>query len=178
MATNTTLSAHIVVEFKSEDEQTSTLSVEIDDRENGLNAGKTNFLPGQDAYLLIFKPNNYIVANSFITAGTLSFVQNSTKNVEDFIEFPNVDDISLRYPLSSGFTYSWIGDPAGTLSVTGQTKVSLPPRPVDTNTGLLIPQYRIGVAKINYVADCEVWRISAVPVDVSRVMAFFVATKV
>ncbi len=177
MADNTLLTAHIVVDFEGGSASDIGLVVEVDDREDGYNAGRTSFFPGQDAYLLAFVPTGYYIDATYISAGVLSLVGSDTKEVEDFVEFPNTDDASLSYPATSGFTYSWLGSNLGLVTLASQKTVTLPARTFNTVTKKFVPEYRVGVAKLNYNAACSVYKVSGVPTTVSRVLAFFVAKK-
>lgn len=171
----TVITAHIVVPFASDEDV--NVVVEIDDREDGLNQGKTTFAPGQDAYILAFLPDGWSIASVTVTAGTIGYVKGDSKAVEQYLEFPNTDDSTLSYPFSNTFQYTWLGAAPGILTLVNQFRVVLPPRTQDPLSGAFDPEYRIGIAKINYNSVCQVWRVSGVPTNIDRVMAFFVATK-
>lgn len=173
----TVLSAHIVVEFGDAD--ASNFIVEVDDREGGYNNGKTSFFPGQAAHLLVFTPPGYVIDQALVTAGSLTLIKsNEVKAVQEYIEFPNVDDGSVNYPINNSFSYRWLSaSNIGTLSVASPYKVTLPSRSVDAS-GNLVPKYRIGVAQVSYNSICAVYKVYGVPSNIEKVMAFFVARKV
>lgn len=175
MAATKVITAHIVVEFSGD--EGFTAFVEVDDREFGFNGGRTRFLPGQDAYLLLFKPTGYSVVHNASTAGSLVKTQNSVKDIDEIVSFANEDAASVRYPIDANFSTQWIGAAAGTISKNGQFGVSLPARPIDPNTQLPIPEYRIGIARLLYQANCEVWKLTSVPDSVEQVLCFFVVKK-
>jgi hypothetical protein len=170
------ITAHVVVEF-AESDQVSAF-VELDDRDNGLNAGKTQFLPGDTAYLLLFKPTGYSVSFSRPSSGTLVKHGDSIKSIGgEIVQFPNTDGSTVRYPISGSFTYEWLGDNLGVLSPASEFSVSLPPRTIDPGTQLPVPQYRVGIAEMGYDSECEVWKLYGVPSEVSQVLCFFVVRK-
>jgi hypothetical protein len=172
---STVITAHIVVPFASD--QDVNIVAEIDDREDGYNAGKTTFAPGSDAYILVFLPTGWYIDSATVTAGTIGYIENDTKNVEAYLEFPNTDDASLSYPYDNTFIYTWLGTAPGILTPVTQFRVTLPPRTRDSLSGEFVPPYRIGIAEISYNSICQVWKVSGVPTDIDKVMAFFVARK-
>lgn len=171
----TVITAHVVVQFAGDEDV--NVVVELDDRENGFNNGKTTFTPGQDAYILVFLPTGWVVSSATVTAGTIGYVQGDTRAVEQYMEFPNTDDATMQYPYDNTFVYQWLGSAPGSLTPISQFKAVLPPRTQDPITGAFIPEYRIGIAKVNYNSVCQVWKVSGVPANIDRVMAFFVCTK-
>lgn len=176
MASNRLLTAHIVVEF-SEGDGGEGAFVEVDDRPDGFNGGNTSFSPGQPVYLLLFKPTGYSVLYREASSGSLSKVADGTKLVEETMPFPNEDGASLRYPMKQDFSYVWLGNALGTISVTGEYSVALPARPIDPGTQKPIPEYRVGIARANYRSGCEVWKLEGHASQAEQVMCFFVLKK-
>lgn len=175
MVAATTITASVLVDFAGEDANFAAF-VELDDREFGLNGGKTNFIPSQDVYLLLFKPTGYSVIQTLTTSGVLELVQGSTRDVDEFVQFVNEDSQSVRYPIDSSFSYQWEGDSPGVLSNT-QFGLSLPTRGIDPNTQKPIPEYRAAVARIIYSANCEVWKLSGTPLAISQALLLFIVEK-
>lgn len=174
---NSLLTAHIVVQFAEADANVSIVA-EIDDRELGYNLGKTTFYHGDTPYMLLFIPNGYVVDKVLTSAGAVSFVADDSKAIESYLAFANEDQVSLSYPVSSGFTYSWLGTNLGVISNPDQFTAKLPARGFDTTTKRAIPEYRVGVSYATYTSNCKVYKLSGVPGSVSQVMVFFVVKKV
>lgn len=177
MATPLTLSAHVVVEFG--DQSNVQAVVEVDSREDGYNQGRTSFSSGDDAYLLLFVPKGYDVVADMASVGTLSYVGLDSKAVEDYLTYANEDQATVQYPITTGFSAAWYGSapsPSITVKSDDQT-VALSARPYDPVSKKLNPEYRIGVARVNYSSACRVYKISNVPANIPQVIAFFVLKK-
>lgn len=176
MAAANVITAHLVVEFAEGDGSISAF-VEVDDREFGFNGGVTRFLPGQPAYLLLFKPTGYSTIYAASSAGELVKHTDSVKAVEEYVTFPNQDSATVRYPINADFSYQWLGVNPGQLSRSGEFSVGLPARPLNPANSEPNPKYRIGVARLAYTANCEVWRLQDVDSAISQVLCFFVIKK-
>lgn len=175
MASNRVLTAHVVVEFSEGDGEGAF--VEVDDRPDGFNGGNTTFPPAAPVYLLLFKPTGYSVIYSEASSGTLTKVSDSTKLVEETLQFPNEDGATFRYPMKESFSYTWLGNSLGTISVSGEYSATLPLRPIDPGTQKPIPEYRVGIARATYRSGCEVWRLDGHSAQAEQVMCFFVVKK-
>jgi hypothetical protein len=175
-STNSLLTAHIVVQFADTSANVSIVA-EVDDREDGYNAGKTSFYHGDTPHLLLFLPSGYEVDQVIPSAGTVSFIADDVKEVEGYLSFPNEDTASVSYPITSDWTYAWLGTSLGAISVADQFTASLPPRGFDTVNKKPIPEYRVGIASSYYKSACKVYKLSSVPPTVTQVMVFFVVKK-
>ncbi len=176
MATNSLLTAHLVVQFSDASTNVSIVA-EADDRDDGYNAGRTTFYAGASVYLLLFIPNGYVVDRVLTSAGTVSYVADSTKAIEAYVPYANEDSASLSYPVSSTFRYTWLGTSLGAISNPDQFTAKLPARGFDTVTKKAIPEYRVGVAYVTYVSNCKVYKLYGVPANCTQVMVFFVVKK-
>lgn len=176
MATNNLLTAHIVVQFSDADSNVSVVA-EVDDREDGFNAGKTTFYPGDNPHILLFIPTGYEVAEVLCSAGAVQYVIDSTKDIESYVAYPNEDSQSLSYPVSRNFTYSWLGNNCGPVTNPDQFTAKLPARGFDPVSKKPIPEYRLGVAYVTYVSNCKVYKLYNVPAGCSQVIVFFVVKK-
>jgi len=170
------ITAHLVVQFADEADNVNAV-LEIDDRDSGYNAGKTTFYPGDQPAMLLFIPTGYVVDTIVTSAGIVSLIGDTVKEIEDNFVFANEDTASLSYPYSSDFSYYWLGTSAGSLSVNGQFELKLPARPIDPVSSLPVPPYRVGVAHVNYYANAKAYRLSAVPTTVNQVIVYFVLRK-
>lgn len=170
------LTTHIVVQFADGSDSVSA-QVEVDDREYGFNGGKTTFYPGDSPALLLFMPTGYVVDAIYTSAGAVSLIGDTVKQIEQDFVFANEDTASLTYPMSANFAYSWMGNNIGALGVSNEYEVKLPARPVDPLTHLPIPPYRVGIARATYDSNAKAYRLSAVPINVPQVIVYFVLRK-
>ena len=175
-STNSLLTAHIVVQFSDESDSVSVVA-EVDDREDGYNAGKTTFYHGDTPFILLFIPAGYEVENVFCSAGAVSFTADTYKEIENYLAFANEDSVSVSYPISSNWAYAWLGTSLGVVSVANQFTAKLPSRGFDSVLKKPIPEYRVGIARATYRSDCKVYKLYNVPPLVSQVMIFFVVRK-
>lgn len=172
---NTSVTAHVVVDFGASDD-TPNVIVEIDGREDGYNHGKTSFLPGEEAYLLLYVPAGWTCTYQAASAGAVSYVENDTVEIEDFLTFIDDDTAVLQYPVSAGPVIAWLGNNLGVVSTVNGV-CSLAPRAYNSATKTFTPAHRVGVAKANYQSVARVYRLSSVPVSISKVAVMFVVTK-
>ncbi len=174
MAT-TSITAHVVVEFSAGDD-TPNVTVEIDGRENGYNAGKTTFQPGENAYLLLYVPPGWSAVYHASSAGALTYVEDANVDIENYVTFVDDETASLQYPVSSTPSFTWLGNDLGIISVVKQV-CSLVARAYNTLTAEFTPAHRVGIAKTNYVSVARVYRLSSTPVSISKVVCLFVVKK-
>jgi hypothetical protein len=69
-----------------------------------------------------------------------------------------------------------MGTGLGALGVS-EYELRLPARPVDPVTHLPVPPYRVGIARATYESNAKAYRLSAVPLNVSQVIVYFVLRK-
>lgn len=174
MAT-TSITAHLVVEFNAAGD-TPNVIVEIDGRENGYNHGKTTFIPGEEAYILLYVPAGWSCVYTASSAGALTYVEDATIDIEDFLTFVDDDTATLQYPVSNVPSFAWLGNSLGTVSVANGV-CSLPARSYSSLTQEYTPAHRVGIAKVDYQSTARVYRLSSVPVSILKVAAMFVVTK-
>lgn len=182
---STTITANVVVQFGKQ----VGASAEVDDRAAGYNNGKTSFVPGEVVYLLLFYPEGYEVKFSESSAGNLVKVADDQKDITDeVVQFADTDSASTQYPMSSIPLYSnipatWLGTSLGSLRKVGESEVTPPARARDASTGKPNPEHRIGIAKVSYSANCEVWKLYGVPTlsggrIIDQVMCFWVVGEI
>jgi hypothetical protein len=175
MATNIT--AHIVVDFDGAADEAPNVLVEIDSRPEGYNGGKTSFLPGDNAFLLLYVPIGWSCKATYVTAGSMALYASGIGIAkEDYYTFVDDEPVTLQYPYYGGFSYSWLGASQGVISQANNI-CSIPPRSFNATTGVYSPANRIGLAKIGYTSNAEVYRISSVPSTIPKVAALFVVSK-
>lgn len=145
MANNVTTS--IVVQFSSST-GSGQLSAEIDSREDGLNKGKTSFVPGDPAAFLVFKSPDVILDAVQATGGSISPAgSGSFSVVDEWVQFMDTDTASPAKYISSGLTYEWFGNNLGAVTFKG---------------GNLVAESKgVGMLKISYIAEYEAYRLQS-----------------
>ena len=93
------------------------LSAEIDDRPEGLNAGKTAFVPGDTAHFLVYKSANVTYSAPVPSAGSVTPGGTLTVEKEDDIAFADTDTASLPIPATGIVSVLWMGNQLGALAL-------------------------------------------------------------
>ncbi len=140
-----TVTTSIVVQFTQADGASGVLVVEVDDREaaeGGLNGGKTSFMPGDTVKLLRYKSSNVTIDAEEVSLGSLGAGASVVVSKTEDVTFAGETEASVRYPITSGFSYSWIGRDNGVVSVVGETTLRVP----EPATG----EYVVGIARVTY----------------------------
>lgn len=149
-----TITATLVVNFDDGRQGDAVLQLEIDSREDGFNAGKTTFGPGDQPVYLQFKTSNIIVQEKVVSAGLIQPLNLGAPDneilVEEFLVFPREQTQTLSKPVDSGFTFKWLGTDLGTLVLLDELTVRAP-----TNG--------VAVAKVTYTTKMEAFRIVNIP---------------
>lgn len=84
--------------------------VEVDDREDGPNSGRTSFNPGDTVYLLLYASDNISQIRQFVTSGSLAVAGSVIVTKEEVIAFAQEREANARYPVMPGSaTYQWYG---------------------------------------------------------------------
>lgn len=128
-----------------------TLSIEVDGRENGLNNGKTNFAPGEDVGLLVFRSTNVVIDEIISSLGSISGAGNGSYAVEEFATFANTNDASVSKPIWGSLSYDWIGKSLGGLQV------------VDNGTRVLAREKGIAAAALDYGSSYQGYYLRNTP---------------
>lgn len=94
--------------------------VEVDDRENGPNGGRSSFNPGDTVYLLLYASDNISQIRQFVTSGSLAQGGTVIVDKEEIISFAQEREASARYPVMPGSaSYEWYGPSPGVITVSG-----------------------------------------------------------
>ena len=118
------------------------LSAEIDDRDDGLNGGDTDFAPGDTAYFLIYKSSNITLEAPVSSAGSCAYQGTTNVQKVDFVSFANEDEGSLDVPAASIISKNWIGRSLGDTSLQGdQMTLKLSAKPAGIFAGVLKVTY-------------------------------------
>lgn len=130
------------------------LSAEIDDRDNGLNNGDTDFAPGDSAYFLIYKSSSITLSLPVASAGEVSYQGTTTVRKEDFVTFANEPEGSIEVPASSIASREWIGNSLGDSELVNETTLRLKEVPEGIYAGVL---------KVTYDAIATVGKLNSKP---------------
>lgn len=99
--------------------------VEVDDRDNGPNGGRTSFNPGDTVYLLLYASDNISQIRQFVTSGSLAVGGQVIVDKEEIISFAQEREASARYPVIPGTaSYQWYGPAPTGITVQGSTFVT------------------------------------------------------
>ena len=144
------VTASITVQFGAEASADAILIAELDDRpgiEGGRNGGRTQFLPGDTAYYLVYKHLLQSTTHS-CSAGTVAFQGAGSRQVTETVVFLKEQEAELRYPVSGGLTVEWLGRNLGALEATG-------------GRGVRAASAGVAVALVTYTTQFEVWGLSS-----------------
>ena len=143
-----TASATITVQFTNPAAAAAAnahLSAEIDSRPTGLNVGKSTFIPGATAYVLVYKSANVSLLPLQSSAGSFSYTGTVEIQHTDVLQFAGVATASLSVPVNGAIvSYKWIGRDLG-----------VPVVAVDGKT-VTVPQSGVGMLSVTYNATATI----------------------
>jgi|PlaIllAssembly_1097288.scaffolds.fasta_scaffold00090_8 hypothetical protein len=145
----------IVVQFSTGAAAQGLLLVEVDDRDpaaGGLNGGKTSFAPGDPVNLLLYKTANVTLNAAIVSLGSIAAGTSVTVAKEEDVIFAGEVETTTKYPVSGGFSYTWVGASLGTISLVGENTLRVPEPAAGS--------YAVGVAKVKYNATATVYKIT------------------
>lgn len=150
------ITATLVVQFggSGDGEVDGSIKAEIDQRPDGLNAGKTQFGHDDQVGFLVFL-NNAVVDDILTTAdavgASISPAGAGLVDIEEAVTFDESAEAELGYPYASGLSVEWLGNSGGTITATiGKTTIT-------------IPAAVFAMAKVSYRAPCRFYRLGNVP---------------
>lgn len=147
----------VTVNFSTSSDDADILKAEVDGREDGLNGGLSNFIPGVDApYILVFKSSPVTIDSVDQSAGSMidrGVNAGESFLVEDYITLADERESTLSYPVSSGWTAKWVGRAGGTIS--------------HTETTVYVPENTVGVIKVSYTANYRAYQLTGIPSTLS-----------
>lgn len=145
--------ATIKIQFGTDaatDSSSGYVSAEIDSREDGLNAGKTSFAPGDSVYILVYLSSDVKITGADCSAGTVSATGSTTVTLTQELTFENIKTASLDIPASGPITTTtWFGRSLGSISV-GADKTTC----TASSAG-------VAVAEVTYTALAQIYRLDA-----------------
>lgn len=131
------------------------LLAEIDPREDGLNKGRTRFLPGDQPAILIYTGPRVELDAVRSSAGHISTLSPGTREIEEeSLSFTDTTEATLQYPTAALSVWKWLGNDLGT------------PELVDELT-VRIPAPGLGKLLVTYETAFEARRLSGVPVKLA-----------
>jgi len=154
MADPREITATLVVNFGGQAaSDNDSLVAEIDDRETGLNSGKTSFLPGDDVWILLYKSEN-VTLNTPVTSWGDLILRAGDELVEKEADIQFVDEVESRvgYPMRDGFTSQWIGRTALGLVQTGELTLQIA-QPADV-------EHWARLLRVNWTARAAAYKLT------------------
>lgn len=142
----------LVVEFDRQ--EGSSLIVELDGREDGLNRGKTRFSPGDLVYFLLYKTKDIHSIENYSSAGLITRAGTGVRTVETFLQFLNADSATLQYPASRLLDTRWVGNNFGAVSIHNELEVKI------NKDSSQLPNPTLGVLKVSYETAFTIYRLS------------------
>ncbi len=157
------VTASITVQFGAEAADDATLIAELDDRtaaEGGRNGGRTQFMPGDTAYYLVYKHKLTSTTHTSSAGGT-AYQGAGSRQITETVVFLNEQEAELRYPVSGEVSVEWLGRSLGALSPVGGRSVRA------SESG-------VAVALVTYTTQFEVWGLSS-PATINGRTSFEIA---
>lgn len=144
------ITANLTVTFGEEKQADNQhLSAEIDSREDGLNDGETNFMPGDTAWFLVYKSDNVAIDKVENSAGTISLGASvSVEKTEDLM-FSNTDSATISVPTNALTSSVWLGNSLGTAALQSD------------QTTIKIASKGVGVLRVTYSATAQPYSIKS-----------------
>jgi hypothetical protein len=136
------------------DTSSGMMSAEIDSREDGYNKGRTQFLPGDQPALLIFKSDDVEVQAVTPSAGNISQLAGGTMEVEETLQFAGSDEATLRYPTAALTSWKWLGRDLGTPELANEITVR-------------VPAAGVAMLMVTYDTTFEARRLSGIPAQLA-----------
>jgi hypothetical protein len=133
----------------TEENATGDFTLELDSREEGLNAGKNTFYPGDQPYLLLYKSPNVTPSTFTTSAGTLTAVGAVSWDETEQLTFENKNEVQLSKVADYLVSYKWYGNDLGTPELKEDFKT------------ILVPTTGIGVLKTVYHVTAYAYQLTS-----------------
>lgn len=131
--------------------------VEIDERDDGPNAGKDNFRPGDTVYLLQYQSPNIEQVRTFVTSGSLSQGGLVSVEKEEVIAFAKEEEASTRYPVEDGsISWTWYGPSPTTIKY--------------EDGKFIVPKDTVAIGKVKYRSPGRSYSLSGVAFPAALVL--------
>ena len=156
------ITASQIINFdRDEDADRGILRLEVDNRNNGLNAGKTSFSPGDSVGLLLYKsPNVTILHGPIVTYGSISEEGTHITEHEGFLAFAGDTEQTMSHPICTP-ALGWVGNSLGATRILNCSVVQLV-NPPDWNPGNTAEPLsgKIGILRYSGTATAQGYRLS------------------
>lgn len=161
------VSATLTVGFRDTSEQQGGIMLlEIDDRPDGLNGGNTQFQPGDVVYFLRYIGSLVTLITQKSNVGTISGAGSGTRQITDLVTLNATRETTLRYPVASGFSASWVGQRYDANGAPKTISYSL----VGDVVQFSEPVY--GALEVTYTTAFSAFKLSNVPLDITQAFIF------
>ncbi len=140
-------------------------SIEIDSREDGLNAGKSTFYPGDKPYLLLYTGPNVALESSATSAGSLSYVGSVSWDETEQLIFTTEDTAQLTKTASYLISTKWYGNDLGT------------PELLEDKKTIKVTAAGVAVLKVTYRVTAQAYQLQS-PASLGGDTFFSIATYV
>ncbi len=146
------ITASLVVEFADPDGD-GVLLAELDSFPTGLNAGNTNFVPGDQPGFLIYHSSNVVIDSITPSAGAISTLGGGTtpELIVDDLVYTDERTASFRYPNKASLALTQLGSNHDF----GATTAS--------ETALSVQNVGVGVIRARYHSTYRKYRLGGVP---------------
>ena len=125
------------------------LSVEVDSRPNGLNHGRTNFLAGDTAHLLVHSGDDVALEDPLVSAGVILPGGWQVITATQDLVFNRVATATLEKPAIGIDSVIWLGNDLGDLTLESDNRtISV------TNAG-------VAIARVTYRSPARSWSLSS-----------------
>lgn len=143
------------------DADQGVMRLEVDNRNDGLNGGKTSFQPGDSVGLLLYMSSNVSLISIVVTAGTLAPEGGIIQiHKEGYLAFAGDHAQTMSYPIC-GPSLGWMGNDLGGTIVRNCAVVELVDPP-DWNPGHpdFNPAGNVGILQYSGDATAQGYRLS------------------
>lgn len=150
------VTATIVVNFSDSSASGSggLLTAELDTRQDGYNAGKSSFAPGDEPVILVRKSDNVVITSVQTSLGACAYFASGVTQEEEFLNFVNSNSANASKPITNNFVSQWYGANLGGVKIAGNQEVKLLAAP---------PIVGVGVLGITYDSAFLAYRLTGVP---------------
>ncbi len=141
--------------------ETGILIIEIDDRDDGFNKGKTSgFYPSEPVTFLLFIGPKVKHTATNVSLGSITFEGTVEVVKEETLVFSAPDKLinNLKYPKNQILSTSWIGNTLGTHEISDDNVVTVK----------CDKPYGIGVFSIKYTSIAKIGKLSTPALDLKN----------
>lgn len=156
------VTASQIISFdRGADTDRSILRLEVDSRDDGLNAGRTSFSPGDSVGLLLYKsPSVTILHGPIVTYGAIQEEGTHEVEQEGFLTYAGETSQTMSHPICTP-EITWLGNSLGEVSIVECVSVELvdPPdwNPGNTEESLAD---KIGILKYRGISVAQGYRLT------------------